>query len=209
MAKRLSVSITKSNILKMREELEFAQEGYELMEQKREILVLEVMGMLEDFRKQKEEVEKILSSAYKSFKEACIILGRKKIEKAALSSKSHENIKITDKSIMGIVVPVINYNQTKGLFNQYSFQETSYSLDKTIELFSVALRKLARLTQIEITLYRLANELKKTQRRANALNNLFIPEYKETIKYIEDSLEEKEREQHFQLKRIKTLSNKN
>ena len=60
-----------------------------------------------------------------------------------------------------------------------------------------------KLAQIEITLYRLANELKKTQRRANALSNIFIPEYRDTIKYLEDSLEEKEREELFQLKRVK------
>lgn len=200
---RLNVSITKSNIIKMKEELEFAQEGHELMEQKREVLALEVMAQIEEFNKLKEEVTASLSAAYQSFKEACVILGKKGIEKAALASRSLENIKITDKSIMGIVVPVINYSKKKGMYNQYGFQATSFSLDKTIQLLSQNLKEVARLAQIEITLYRLANELKKTQRRANALNNLFIPEYQETIKYIEDNLEEKEREEHFQMKRMK------
>lgn len=203
MPKRLTVSVTKSNILRMKEELEFAQEAYELMEQKREVLVLEVMGLIENLRRHKKEVEESLCAAYNAFKETCLILGRKKIEKACLSAKERYNIKITDKSIMGIVVPVIKYTEGKEPFNQYGFQDTSYSLDKTVKLLASSLKKIADLAQIEITIYRLANELKKTQRRSNALNNLFIPEYQETIKYIEDNLEEKEREEHFQLKRVK------
>lgn len=203
MSKRLHISITKSNILKIREELKFAQEGYDLLEQKREVLVLEVMGLIEDFRIYKKEVENALALAYGSLKEAFMLLGKNRVEKAALSGVSCENIQIADRSIMGIVVPVINYSQSSEFHNQYGFLETSFCLDKTVELFSQCLKELAKLAQIEITLWRLASELKKTQRRANALNNLFIPEYKETIKYIEDNLEEKDREERFQLKRVK------
>jgi V/A-type H+-transporting ATPase subunit D len=87
----------------------------------------------------------------------------------------------------------------KGCCNQFGFQETAHCLDDAVHRFTLCLAKLARLAQIETTLWRLAYELKKTQRRANALNNIFIPEYRDTIKY----LEEKEREELFQLKRVK------
>jgi V/A-type H+-transporting ATPase subunit D len=203
MSKRLNISITKSNVLKIKEELEFAQEGYDLLEQKREVLVMEVMGLMEDFRRCKKDVEDSLSSAYDHLKKANMILGEKRIRKAALSAVSCENITIRDRSIMGIVVPVISYSQKKDCCNQYGFQETSHCLDQTVKQFYSCLEKLARLAQIEITLWRLASELKKTQRRANALHNIFIPEYRDTIKYLEDNLEEKEREELFQLKRVK------
>ncbi|MGA1841530.1 MAG: V-type ATP synthase subunit D, partial [bacterium] len=140
---------------------------------------------------------------YEQFKKATMILGEKRIRKASLSAVSCENITIRDRSIMGIIVPLISYSQKKVCCNQYGFQETSHCLDQTVKQFFSCLEKLARLAQIEITLWRLASELKKTQRRANALHNIFIPEYRDTIKYLEDSLEEKEREELFQLKRVK------
>ena len=203
MPKRLNISITKSNVLRIKEELEFAREGYDLLEQKREVLVLEVMGLMDDFRRCKKDVEDSLSSAYGQLKKATMILGEKRIKKAALSAVSCEKITIRDRSIMGIVVPLISYSKKKDCCNQYGFQETSHCLDQTVKQFFSCLEKLAKLAQIEITLWRLAIELKKTQRRANALHNIFIPEYRDTIKYLEDSLEEKEREELFQLKRVK------
>jgi V/A-type H+-transporting ATPase subunit D len=203
MSKRLNISITKSNVLRFKEELEFAQEGYELLEQKREVLVMEVMALIEDFRQCKKEVEASLALAYESLKKANMILGEKRVRKASLSAASSEDIRIRDRSIMGIVVPVISFSQKKTHCNQYGFQDTSHCLDQTVNRFHGCLEKLAKLAQIEITLWRLANDLKKTQRRANALNNIFIPEYRDTIKYLEDNLEEKEREEIFQLKRVK------
>ena len=203
MSKRLHISITKSNVLRIKEELEFALEGYDLLEQKREVLVMEVMILIEDFRQCKKDVEESLLAAYENLKKARVILGEKRVRKAALAAVSSEDIRIRDRSIMGIVVPLVSFSYTKSIRNQYGFQDTSHCLDETVKQFYSCLEKLARLAQIEITLWRLVNELKKTQRRANALNNIFIPEYRDTIKYLEDNLEEKEREEIFQLKRVK------
>ncbi|MGA1795458.1 MAG: V-type ATP synthase subunit D [bacterium] len=203
MSKRLSISITKSNVLSIKEELEFAQEGYDILEQKREVLVMEVMGLIEDFRRCKKDVEDSLTLAYGSLRMSQMILGEKRVLKAALSSVPSEDIRVRDRSIMGIVVPIISFTTKKTSCNQYGFQDTSHCLDTTVKQFHSCLEKLAKLSQIEITLWRLVNELKKTQRRANALNNIFIPEYRDTIKYLEDNLEEKEREEIFQLKQVK------
>jgi len=203
MSKRLNTSITKSNVLRFKEELDFAQEGYELLEQKREVLVMEVMVLIEDFRQCKKEVEESLALAYDSLKKTHVILGEKRVQKTALAAVSTEDIRIQDRSIMGIVVPIIRFGHKKSCCNRYGFQDTSHCLDLTVSRFYSSLEKLSKLAQIEITLWRLVNELKKTQRRANALSNIFIPEYRDTIKYLEDGLEEKERETLFQLKRVK------
>ncbi|MGA1869490.1 MAG: V-type ATP synthase subunit D [bacterium] len=203
MSKKLNVSITKSNVLRFKEELEFAQEGHDLLEQKREVLVMEVMGLIEEFRKWKKEVEETLACAYQSLKQAYMLLGKKRVEKATLSAVSPEKINVTERSIMGIIIPIITFKQIEVRINHYGFHDTSYCLDKAVMFFAASLKKLAQLAQIETSLWRLASELKKTQRRANALNNIFIPEYKDTIKYIEEVLEEKEREELFQLKRAK------
>ena len=84
----------------------------------------------------------------------------------------------------------------------------AWRLDTAVHLFSSSLKKLAKLAELEVSLIRLATELKKTQRRANALHHLFIPQYTETITYLENTLEEKERQELFQLKRAKDIHHK-
>lgn len=203
MSKRIAISITKSNLLRQKEDLKFAEEGYDLLEQKREVLVMEVMRSIEDCRQSKKEADEILTHAYDSLKITYMIIGKKTVEKAAFSAVSAEKINVRDRGVMGIAVPTISYKQTEAFCNQYGFKETSFCLDKTVQLFTKTLAKLAKLAQIEVSLWKLAFELKKTQRRANALNNILIPQYKDTIKYLDDNLEEKEREVLFQLKRVK------
>ncbi len=97
----------------------------------------------------------------------------------------------------------MSYAREDKPYNIYGLQGTSAGLDKAVNLFTVLLPKLAKLAELEISLFRLATELKKTQRLANALSYLFIPQYRETIKFLENTLEEKEREELFQLKRTK------
>lgn len=203
MSNRLNLSVTRSNLLRIREELDFAQEGYELLEQKREVLVMEVMALIEDLRKWKKEAEQSLQKAYRSFEEVSLDLGRECVVRASLAITAEDMIKVRERSIMGVAVPLVSYIRKDSSRHKYGFEGTSASLDDTIHLFSQALSKLARLTEVEVSLWRLATELKKTQRRANSLNYLFIPEYRETIGYLENTLEEKEREELFQLKRVK------
>jgi len=209
MSNRLNLSVTRSNLLRIKEELEFAQEGCELLEQKREVLVDEVVRMLDSLRKSKKEVEKLLDEAYRSLEQTSVSLGMKKIHQITLAACSREKISIRDRSIMGVIIPVVDYSRENKLCNIYGFQGTSAGLDKTVHLFCSSLKKLAKLAELEVSLIRLATELKKTQRRANALNYLFIPQYSETNKYLENTLEEKERQELFQLKRAKHIHQNN
>lgn len=206
MSHRLSLSATKSNLLAIKEELVFAREGHELLEQKREVLVMEVMSLIEDYRNWKQEVEKNLQQAYRAYEKACMSLGEKGVRKAALALSSREEIKPKPKSIMGVMIPLLSYNRKDKPYNIYGLLGTSASLDKAVNLFTFLLPKLTKLAELEISLYRLATELKKTQRLANALSYLFIPQYRETIKFLENTLEEKEREELFQLKRTQKKS---
>ena len=64
------------------------------------------------------------------------------------------------------------------------------------------------LAEVEGSVYRLAVAIKKTQKRANALNNIMIPKFTATIKFITEALEEKEREEFSRLKVIKSQKDK-
>jgi V/A-type H+-transporting ATPase subunit D len=202
MANKLNVPPTKSNFFKIKGQLVFAQEGYQLLDQKREILVMEVMHMIEDVRRARKNAEEVLQKAYQSLTKANMRLGIKKVRGVSLAIVPDITIKITDRSIMGVVIPIIDITAREPK-PAYAPGGTNAAVDEATVMFRSALRTIAELAEVEVAVWRLAMELKKTQRRVNALENIFIPQYQETMKFLEDNLAEKEREAFFQMKRVK------
>ena len=200
---RLPVPSTKSNLLRLSDELVFAKEGRDLLDEKREILIMEIMGTLEDAHRKRLAMEKELVEAYQSMTTAKVLMGTDSMRRASLGIQAEASVDIWDRSVMGVVVPVVQVKWNKSDKPRYGFAGTTFALDNVTHRFSHCLELLVELAEIETTLWRLATELKKVQRRFNALNNLLIPQYDETVKYIEYTLEEKEREILFQLKRVK------
>ncbi len=200
---RLNIPSTKSNLLRLSDELTFAKEGRDLLDEKREILIMDIMGMLEDAHRRRLAMEKELAEAYKAFSFAKVIIGAENVKRASLGIQVEVEVDILDRSVMGVVVPVVQVKWHKTEKPRYGFVGTTYELDRATQLFSKCLELLVELAEIETGLWRLATELKKTQRRFNALDNILIPQYDETVKYIQYTLEEKEREILFQLKRVK------
>lgn len=200
---RLAIPATKSNLLRFSEELVFAKEGRDLLDEKREILIMEIMGTLEDAHRKRITMEKELVEAYQALGVAKVLIGTENLQRAALGIEAEAEVNISDRSVMGVVVPVVQANWHKSEKPRYGFVGTTYALDNATRHFSRCFELLVELAQIETTLWRLATELKKVQRRFNALDNLLIPQYGETVTYIQNTLEEKEREILFQLKRVK------
>jgi len=202
MANKLNISPTKSNLIKTKASLEFAKSGYELLDQKREILVVEIMQMIEDVRRTRKSAEESLAQAYKALRKAMMLMGVNHVSAVAMAIEPDVTIKITDRSIMGVVIPIIDV-VTREKKPYYSSGGTVSAIDQAATNFQNALKRITELTEVEVAVWRLAMELKKTQRRVNALENIFIPQYKETLKFLEDDLAEKEREAFFQMKRVK------
>jgi V/A-type H+-transporting ATPase subunit D len=202
MPNKLNVPPTKSNLIKIKGDLAFAEEGFQLLDQKREILVMEVMHMIEDVRRARNNAQDVLTKAYDALTKANMRMGIKKVRAVALAISPDIAIKITDRSIMGVVIPIIDIAAREPK-PAYSYGGTNAVLDEATTMFRGALKTIAELAEVEVAVWRLAMELKKTQRRVNALENIFIPQYHETVKFLEDSLAEKEREAFFQMKRVK------
>ncbi len=200
---RLNIPSTKSNLLRLSDELVFALEGRDLLDEKREILIMEIMGTLEDAHRKRITMEKEIADAYKTLSEAKVIMGTENVRRAALGIRSEAVVDLHDRSVMGVVVPVVQVKWNKTEKPRYGFAGTTFALDNATKTFSSSLELLVELAEIETTLWRLATELKKVQRRFNALDQILIPQYEETVKYIEYTIEEKEREILFQLKRLK------
>ena len=105
---------------------------------------------------------------------------------------------------MGTEIPLVQYdNSHENERPAYAFYNTKESLDIAVHHFNRVKELTIRLSTIEISAYRLAASIKKTQKRANALKNITIPRYQELVKSISNALEEKEREEFTRLKVIK------
>lgn len=205
---RLNIPATKSNLLRLKDELAFAIQGRDLLDEKREILVMEIMSTIEDAHRKRLSVEKELAEAYRVLSAANVLLGTENVRRAALGTREEADVHLQDRSVMGVVVPIVKVEWHKTNKPRYGFVGTTYMLDQAAKKFSTCLEMLVEIAEIEIALWRLATELKKVQRRFNALDNILIPQYSDTVYYIKYTLEEKEREVLFQLKRVKAKLNK-
>ena len=199
---------TKGNLILAKNSLALATQGYELMDKKRNILLRELMGLIDQARKIQSEIDATFTAAYQALQKANIELGIRFVEEIADSVPVEDSIKIKVRSIMGTEIPLVEYEKKKKERPPYSFYSTSDSLDEACLAFERVKELTARLSMTETSAYRLAESIKKTQKRANALKNITIPSYQALVTDITNALEEKDREEFTRLKVIKRSATK-
>lgn len=199
---RYDVPPTKSSLFSVKEQLGIAREGFELLEQKREILVMELMRMVEEVKLLELELDKRIESAYGTLKRMFIRVGRQTAKEISTGIKFEYSIREKQGKLMGIPLPTIDVEMPK-MDLKYSFMSTYSSCDKTMIEFFELLKLLSRMAEIRTMVWRLAKEVRKTQRRVNALEKIVIPDVLETKGFIEGVLEEREREVFFVQKILK------
>ena len=204
---RLKVSPTRSNYLVIKQRLALAREGYRLLDKKRDVLIMEILRVIEDAERIQKQVENQFQRAYEIMQEARAIMGTERVRRLALSRTEEVDIHITPRSVMGVVVPSVTYVTPEKKL-RYGFGDTSVILDQVQQEWKAVLDMMGELAETVTTVWRLATELRRTQRRVNALEHIFIPSYEETLAYIEEMLEEKEREELFRMKLTKTRKEK-
>ncbi len=199
---KLNIAPTKSNLLVLKRQLAFAEEGYDLLEQKRQILIFELMSRLNRARDAEHNVAEAIRHAFKALRKAQLDKGSGAINKAAVAVKMEHEIEISDQHLMGMKIPHVTV-RTEPVSAQFGIGGTSAGTDIAMSRFIKILPLLAELAELENAVMKLARELRKTQRRCNALSKIFMPDYKETINYITGALEERERESFVILKMIR------
>ncbi len=200
---RINVPPTRSNLLRMKQELEFAREGYEILDQKREVLTAELIHLAHDAEVLQEQVWKLLAAAYRALEQAKLTMGQEHVEWAALAVNKTVDVQLKFRGVMGVPIPLVNARGEPPEM-PYSLGDTTAALDEAGAAFREVLSHIPELSELVTSVWRLAGELRKTQRRVNALQYIFIPDYEETVAFIESELEEREREETFRLKRLKT-----
>jgi V/A-type H+-transporting ATPase subunit D len=199
---KLNIAPTKSNLLILKRKLAFAEEGYDLLEQKRQILIFELMSRVSRARITEQATHRALRQAYEALREAQLDRGSEVIDRAALAVKMDHQVDISDQHLMGMKIPHVTV-KTEPVSAQFGVGGTSANTDMAMSRFVEVLRLVAEMAELENALRRIAMELRKTQRRCNALSKVFMPDYRETIVYITGDLEERERESFVILKMIR------
>ncbi len=199
---KLPLAPTKSNLIRLKEQLVVATEGYELLEQKREILVIELMRLLEEVKRLEAAMARRTESAYAALRKMLLTVGRDRA--AVIAEGLHYDFSFRERTtkVAGIELPSLELKEPE-LKLQYSFGNSFADCDETMIEFLAYLQAATRMASLKTMVWRLAKEVKKTQRRVNALEKMVIPDSRETRRYIESLLEERERESFFTQKMLK------
>jgi V/A-type H+-transporting ATPase subunit D len=199
---RINIPPTRSNLIRVKQDLQFAREGYEILNRKREVLTSELIRLAHDAEIMQREVWKLIQNAYSALEKAQLSMGREHVEWAALAATKSVDVSLKFRGIMGVAIPMIEaHGELQKLL--YAPGDTTASLDEASFEFREVMARIPELSRLMTAVWRLANELRKTQRRVNALQHVFIPDYEETVVFIIATLEEREREDTFRLKLLK------
>lgn len=197
----LQVVPTKGNLISAKKSLSLARSGYELLDKKRNILVREMMTLIDRASAIQSKIDVTYSKAYLALQRANITNGF--IDDIARTIPEEESLRLSYRSVMGVEIPIVTIDMDETPQLYYGLQGTNPALDEAYSCFVEVKRLTAELAEVENSVYRLADAIKKTQKRANALKNIMIPRFETSVKFISDALEEKEREEFSRLKVIK------
>jgi V/A-type H+-transporting ATPase subunit D len=201
MARELAAP-TKSNLIRVKERLATAEEGYDLLEQKRELLVMELMQQVEQVKFLERDLDARTATAYPALKRMLIAVGRERADR--LARDIHYQFELEEKRVnaAGMTLPGLEI-RLPSMELKYSPANSFAECDETMLEFFQLLRICTELAAVRTIAWRLARELRKTQRRVNALEKLVIPSARETKAYIEAALEERDRDSFFTSKLLK------
>lgn len=195
------IAPTKGNLLNTKKSLEFATMGFDLLDKKRNILVREMMSLIDRASSIQEKIDSTYEQAYKALQMANVTNGS--CQTIAKSIKEDKSVVLTYRSVMGVEIPILSIDKNEETSPPFDLETTNVMLDNAYKEFLKVKELTVELAEVETSVYKLADAIKKTQKRANALKNVMIPRFKETIKTISSVLEENSRDTFSTLKLLK------
>lgn len=198
---------TKGNLILSKNTLKLSEQGYDLLDKKRTILINEMMGLIGRAEDIQTQIDQTFADAYVALQRANISEGISRVKEISAAVPLADNLNIRFRSVMGVEIPEVAVKEEDNELI-YGFMGTSNMLDEAVEKFRKVRALTEKLAEIETSVYRLAMNIKKTQKRANALKNIIIPRYTDIVRDMTNVLEEKEREEFSRLKVIKNQKNK-
>lgn len=199
------VSPTRMNMLLMKGQIKIAIEGVKLLKSKRDALIKEFFAVMDTVLTSREELSKTCQESMNLLSMAKAQEGELYMESAAMGASRRVELEITDRHVWGIPIPEIESKELVRAFNArgYNPVTTSSRVDETAGAFEKVLDQALKIASQETRLKRLGEEIRKTSRRVNALEQILIPILKSEVTFIMRTLEERSREDTFRLKRLK------
>lgn len=204
---RLNVNPTRMEMTRLKKLHKTATRGHKLLKDKLDELMKQFLEIVKENKRLREEAETALEKAYKSFIIARAVMSNEYLGEALMMPKQSISVDVSQKNVMSVNVPMFDF-KTVGNEREiypYGLAFTSGELDSATEAFASAMEPLLKLAESEKTAQLMAQEIEKTRRRVNALENVMIPNYEETIKYISMKLEENDRASTTRLMKVKDM----
>jgi V/A-type H+-transporting ATPase subunit D len=193
-------------LLAKKAQIKLAEQGSELLKEKQTTLVKEFMKIAERAMTRSDELERVAVRADQSLARARALDGPEAVRSAGLAAQGEVSVEVSETAIMGVRVPVVSVGadvKRPIMERGYDLVGTSSRIDEVAVCFEDELSLIIEVADVEVRLKRLGEEIRKTTRRVNALENVLIPNLHAELRYIEMTLQEREREDIFRLKRMK------
>jgi len=199
------VKPTRKELMQIEDRIELSERGHDTLEKKRDGLIMEFMDILDQAQDVRGNVEANYEDAQKKMDMARAMEGDVAVRGAAAALKEHPEITTESHNIMGVVVPQIESSKVKKSLDErgYGVVGTSARIDEAAEAYEELLDSIILAAEVETAMKKMLDEIEKTKRRVNALEFTLLPELYENQEYIEQKLEEQEREEIFRMKKIK------
>ncbi|UWG46644.1 Archaeal/vacuolar-type H+-ATPase subunit D [Halanaeroarchaeum sp. HSR-CO] len=199
------VKPTRKNLMEIEDRIQLSERGHDTLEQKRDGLIMEFMDILDQAQDVREEMEADYDRAQQAIDSARAIEGDVAVRGAAAALKEHPEITVESKNIMGVVVPQIESSKVKKTLDQrgYGVLGTSAHIDEAAEAYEDLLESIVLAAEVETAMKKMLSEIETTKRRVNALEFKLLPDLYENQEYIQQKLEEQEREEIFRMKKVK------
>jgi V/A-type H+/Na+-transporting ATPase subunit D len=201
------VKPTRMELMKKKAQIKLAEQGRDLLREKMDALIQEFFKILSSVSDSRDELEQVSRAADLALLIAEATDDPVTLKSASFATRRSITVGITGKNIMGVPVPVIEKKRvSKNMLERgYGIIATSARIDETAERYELELDLLIKLAESETAMRRLGAEIQMNRRRVNALEQILIPELKSQAKYIKNAIEEREREDLFRLKKVKSI----
>jgi V/A-type H+/Na+-transporting ATPase subunit D len=197
-----TIAPTRSNLLQRRDQLRLAIRGADLLKRKRDALIGEFFGLVKVSLEARRELSKVSKEAYFSLFLAKAWDGPEAVESLSLASNTDLDLDIKIENIFGVKVPQVQPPTFSTDLPFSPINAGASTLDAAAQ-FRKLVEALTRVAATETRLRRIGEEIKKTSRRVNALEQLVIPGINQQIRDIRSVLDQRALEEVTVLKRIK------
>ncbi len=202
------VKPTRSEELRLKESIELAENGHEILEKKRDGLIHEFMQIVDEAKASREQLSSTFSEAREDLKLAEVYDGREQLTANAAGSELDDTVLFDQENIMGVVVPEIEFSsQVRRSPDErgYSISSSTSRIDKAADQYEKLLEQAVKAAEIQTKVKKMLDEIEKTKRRVNALEHKVIPEMQESLDEVSQTLMEREREETFRMKKVKEM----